>query len=248
MELLTKIHEGITYTEEWKPIEGYEGMYEVSSFGRVKSLDRVVKEQGGKVKLLKGRLLAFHLSNQGYYALNLCKEGLLEKFTVHKIVSIAFLNHKPNKFSCVIDHLNSTKTDNFYKNLKETSSRHNSTRYKKSNFDNTLGVQPRNDKYFSCISVNGKTINLGTFDTKEDASLYYKNAVKAIENGEEIKHNRKEQYSKFKGISFLKRVQKWVSEYYDKKTKKRKIIGRFKTEEEAYKAREEYIQTITNKQ
>ena len=247
MELLTKTHEGITYTEEWRPIQGYEGMYEVSSFGRVKSLNRVVKERSGKVKTLKGRLLAFHLTNQGYYALNLCKEGLLEKFTVHKLVSIAFLKHKPNKFSCVIDHLNSIKTDNFYKNLKETSSRYNSTRYKKSNFDNSLGVQPRNDKYFSCISVNGKTINLGTFDTKEEASLYYQNALKAIENGDEIKHKRREKTSKYKGISFVKRNRKWYSEYYDIKSKKRKRIGYFSNEEEAYKAREEYVKQINNK-
>lgn len=210
MELLTKIHEGITYTEEWKPIQGYEGMYEVSSFGRVKSLDREINEFSGKVRFQKGRILTLGLNTRRYLFTALSKNGKIKSFTVHKLVAIAFLNHTPCGMKIVIDHLNSIKIDNFYKNLKETSQRDNTSRYKKSNINNLLGVSMRNGKYSSAISFNGKTINLGVFDTAEEASEYYQNALKSIKNKKNIDVKRAVYTSKQNGVSFNKVNNKWL--------------------------------------
>ena len=56
--------------EEWRPIEGYEGFYEVSNLGQVRSLDRVVEDSRGERKL-KGKLLKQLQKNAGYYGVGL---------------------------------------------------------------------------------------------------------------------------------------------------------------------------------
>ena len=59
--------------EEWKSISGYEGLYEVSSYGRVRSLDRYVKYSNGQIRLHKGRILSPKHNGNGYFIVCLCK-------------------------------------------------------------------------------------------------------------------------------------------------------------------------------
>ena len=96
--------------EIWKDVPGYESLYQVSSLGRVKSLQRYVNNNGGK-QLLKERLLKFGLS-KGYYNVVLYKNKKNKNIKVHKLVAMAFLNHKPNGYELVIDHINNNKLDN----------------------------------------------------------------------------------------------------------------------------------------
>jgi len=90
MKTVTKI---VSF-EEWRPIEGYEGFYEVSNLGRVRSLDRVVESSTGKRKY-KGKMLKPQLLPQGYLKVDLTKEGKCKKQLVHRLVAIAFLGQPP---------------------------------------------------------------------------------------------------------------------------------------------------------
>jgi predicted XRE-type DNA-binding protein len=87
----------IVSLEEWRPIEGYEGLYEVSNLGRVRSLDRVVKETRGERKY-KGKLLKPALHLHGYLRVCLAKEGKKKNHFVHRLVAIAFLGQPPEGY------------------------------------------------------------------------------------------------------------------------------------------------------
>jgi len=84
----------IVSLEEWRPIEGYEGFYEVSNLGRVRSLDRVVKDTRCERKF-KGKLLKPALTRLGYLTVVLAKEGKSKSYLVHRLVAITFLGQPP---------------------------------------------------------------------------------------------------------------------------------------------------------
>lgn len=77
--------------EIWKPIKGYEGYYEVSSNGRVRSINRVmpVANRWGKPTTMKNKsvLLSIHLGTNNYYGVVLCKNSKRKTFSVHRIVA-----------------------------------------------------------------------------------------------------------------------------------------------------------------
>jgi hypothetical protein len=226
METLSKIYKGVNYTEEWKPIKGYEGIYEISSFGRVKSLrsNKIIKP-----------------SNSGtYLKIELNLNGISKKIYVHKLVAISFLNHKPNKFEKVIDHINGNQLDNNFFNLQIITHRENISKSFKKYLP--IGVRMIKNKFSSSIYIKGKNISLGSFDTKEEAFLYYQKALKSIEKGEEITFKRRLTSSKYKGVHFCKTRDKWLANF------NRKYIGIYNSEEEAYQKREEYLKLVTNKQ
>lgn len=92
--------------DEWRPIKGYEGLYEVSSSGCVRSLKR---------KTTNGRILIPVKTNAGYYRITLSKNGERRNFTVHRLVAEAFLDNPERHPS--INHKNEDKGDNRAENL-----------------------------------------------------------------------------------------------------------------------------------
>ena len=99
--------------EIWRPIEGYEGYYEVSSFGRVRSLDRYVKGKG--YRLHKGKVLSPGKNSRGYLAVVLSCNGKHKTITVHRLIAQAFLLNPDNLPE--INHINEDKTNNRVENL-----------------------------------------------------------------------------------------------------------------------------------
>ena len=81
--------------EEWRPIEGYEGLYEVSNLGQVRSLDRFMKGPNGEQRPLKGKLKKPTKNFKGYYTVSLHREGKAVTYTVHRLVAVAFLGQPP---------------------------------------------------------------------------------------------------------------------------------------------------------
>lgn len=98
-------------SEVWLPVVGYEGMYEVSSEGRVRSLDRT-NARGFR---LKGRMLSICLSGGGYPSVGLCKNGRQRTYTTASLVLSAFVQPRPPGLHVL--HENDVKTDNTPKNL-----------------------------------------------------------------------------------------------------------------------------------
>ena len=94
--------------EEWKPIVGYEGLYEVSNLGKVKSL--IDNNRKPREKILKqGK------NKYGYMQVILCKDGKLKHCIVHRLVAKAFIDN-PNNYPCV-NHIDENKENNCVDNL-----------------------------------------------------------------------------------------------------------------------------------
>jgi len=102
--------------EQWKSIEGYEGYYEVSNWGRVKSLPRTILHHNGRSHFLIGGILKFKITEKGYLWVNLIKNGKSRKNDLHKLVSQAFLDN-PNNLA-FIEHKDGIWTNNEATNLK----------------------------------------------------------------------------------------------------------------------------------
>lgn len=122
-------------SEIWKPVVGYDGVYEISSFGRVRSLERVVNNN----HLVKERILKGRKNRCGYKQVTLYNKDGAKTFKVSRLVAIAFIPN-PNNKPCV-DHINTDRTNNRVENLRWCTHKENS------NNPLTLNHIPRGDKH-----------------------------------------------------------------------------------------------------
>jgi hypothetical protein len=93
--------------EFWRNIIGYEGLYQISTLGNVKSLGNEFSK--------KERLLKQKLDRNGYKSISLCKNGQSKYFSIHRLVAIHFLNRKDP--SLHVNHRDGVKTNNNLHNL-----------------------------------------------------------------------------------------------------------------------------------
>jgi hypothetical protein len=165
--------------EIWKDIPDYEGLYQVSNLGRVKSLPKEWNTGIG-IRKHNGCMLKFEKTYNGYYRVLLYKQGCKKRIGVHQLVSMAFLNHKPNGYKLVIDHINDNKIDNRVENLQIVTQRFNSfkTQGKYSSQYKGVSWYKRDKKWKSRININGNLISLGSFDCELEAHQAYQNALK----------------------------------------------------------------------
>ena len=84
-----------TAIEEWRAVPGYEGHYEVSDHGRVRSLDRVVVDRKDRTLRCRGRVLRPGTNRYGYQYVSLSKGGTGKTVTVHRLVTAAFIGPRP---------------------------------------------------------------------------------------------------------------------------------------------------------
>ena len=127
--------------EEWKDIKDYEGFYQVSNKGRIKSVDREVKAGFGSTRIVKGRIMKTDLSNSGYLRVCGCKENKKFKIEVHRAVIEAFIPNPKNKPEC--NHKDGIKTNNHVDNL-EWATRSENQRHA---FDNGLKNIPKGSNH-----------------------------------------------------------------------------------------------------
>lgn len=110
----------MSITEEWRPIAGYEGFYEVSNLGRVRSLDRLVERAGrwgNDTAMLCGRILKQTPNSKGYLRVYLARDGGTITARVNRLVAKAFLED-PEAGKDLVCHKNGDPADNNVKNLR----------------------------------------------------------------------------------------------------------------------------------
>ena len=206
--------------EEFRSVPGYEGYYEVSNFGNVKSLtnDKILKPC---------------LGSRGYYMVRVYKDNKGNTMSIHVLVAMAFLGHKPDGYKIVVDHIDNNKLNNHVSNLQLISNRENTSKDKKNGTSKYTGVTWYNasNKWLAQIAINSKKKNLGLFETEDEAHETYQKALKMLNEGDLSFMKPKEFSSKYKGVSWQKDRNKWVSRI--KINGKQKNLGSFTSEEDA---------------
>jgi len=131
--------------EKWKDIKGYEGLYQISNYGRVKSLHRKwIAANGGKHE--HGDIIMKQdFDPNGYFYVNFYKNNKKKKFRTHKLVALHFVKNIKNK--PVVNHIDGVKSNNYYKNLEWVTLSENSIHAIKNNlYEHVKGSDVKNSK------------------------------------------------------------------------------------------------------
>lgn len=102
-------------SEIWLPVVGWEGYYEVSDQGRVRSLDRHILATNGRSRKQKGRILSPRAKTSGHLQLCLRSGNRVETPSVHRVVALAFLGKCPDGMECL--HTDGNPSNNHVGNL-----------------------------------------------------------------------------------------------------------------------------------
>lgn len=161
--------------EIFKDIPNYEGFYQVSDMGNVKSLSRSILLKGLYPGVLKERILKPSTNSVGYKQVVLSKDSVLKTFTVHQLIAMAFLDHVPDGYNSIIDHIDNDKNNNTLTNIQITDIRHNTAKDLKNTSSEYVGARwhIKNKTWTSAITINGKSQHLGTFKSEYEAHLAY---------------------------------------------------------------------------
>ena len=112
--------------EIWKDAIGFEGLYQISSLGRVKSLSRVTVDSRGRVRPVEERMLKIRVSkNTGYPQVRLSKDGKSYDITIHRLIAEAFIPN-PNNLPCV-NHIDQDRGNSVLSNLEWCTYSYNNT-------------------------------------------------------------------------------------------------------------------------
>jgi hypothetical protein len=236
--------------EIWKDITGYNGFYQVSNLGSVKSLSRL-NDNGKRKYISKERILKPGKDSYGYYQVGLCKNGKQKSMKVHVLVAMEFLGHTPDgTHRMVPDHINDIKTDNRAENLQLITGRQNvaKSRFNMKKSSKYTGVywHKQNNKWVAHIAIEGKRNHLGLFENELDAHEAYQKALKMYNDGDLSFIKIRKKSSQYKGVSWKKDMNKWVAQI--KIDGKNKNLGYFTDEYEAHEAYQKALKGLINKQ
>lgn len=184
--------------EIWKSIPGYEGYYEISDQGNVRSLDRYVNSKVG-VRLVKGSLKIIQKNYRGYSIVTLSKNQKLKTFTVHQLVAWCFI---PNFIKGMeINHIDGNKENNRLTNLELSNPSHNQLHAVRNNLVKKRSISKyRNVTYLKNASPTAKqwaasiryagksSYGWKTFYTEEEAAHYVDFLLDSIGDTQRIRN------------------------------------------------------------
>lgn len=147
--------------EVWKDIPNYEGLYQCSNLGRVKSLERffIIPHSGGKKKV-EEKILSYQYDLKKYRTLKLSKNNKSKRYKIHRLVAITFLENKEQNVQ--VNHINGIKTDNRLCNLEWCSNLYNQRHAIKNNLrvlrftDNEIDEIRKDNRSLSKIAEDYK--------------------------------------------------------------------------------------------
>lgn len=135
--------------EEWRAIEGFEGCYEVSNLGRIRSVDRITVDTQGRKKFINGKILSPFILNSGYKGIRFRHKS----FLVHRLVASAFIDNPERKAQ--VNHKDENKLNNRADNLEWL------TKYENDHYG--TGIQRRAEKQSKKVyqySLEGKLLKV----------------------------------------------------------------------------------------
>lgn len=106
-----------------KDIEGFEGYYQLSNFGYVKSIERIVKSNFGRTRRVKERVLKYGLDKDGYAFITAMKDSVGKNIRIHRLVAEYFVDGYEN--GLVVNHKDGNKLNNHYSNLEWVTQKEN---------------------------------------------------------------------------------------------------------------------------
>ena len=108
--------------EIWKDINSYEGFYQISNLGNVKSLQRMAKNKDGQ-RIVKERILSPTKAGNGYLTVMLYSKKIPERKIIHRLIALNFIPNPNNKPQ--VNHINGIRTDNRIDNLEWCTAKEN---------------------------------------------------------------------------------------------------------------------------
>ena len=170
--------------EVWKDVVGYEGIYQVSNLGNVKSLSRIILRNGKYPFLSKEKLLKINVNKFGYSYISLENNGEQKYFLIHRLVGIAFILNNENKSD--INHINGVKTDNIVNNL-EWNTRKENIRHSVVNGLTSIG-----EKHYCAKLTEKQVLEIRESNLKQkDLAVFYKvngSLISSIKTRKKWKH------------------------------------------------------------
>ena len=157
-----EIYKNISYEdikgEIWKDLDGFDIMYQVSNFGRIKNEKRIIPQ---------------YLDKDGYCLIHLSFGKKTKLFRVHRLIAKSFIDNEYNKKQ--VNHKNSNPSDNRIENLEWVSASENNCHKfigkKTSSIYRGVTYVIRDKRWLSQIQINHKKIHLGMFKTEKEAYL-----------------------------------------------------------------------------
>lgn len=233
------------YKEIWRPVFNYEGHYEVSNKGNVRSLKRVIKDKSGARRVFKGMTLKLFKRKDGYMEVRLNKSGNPKTRLVHQLVAEAFLGHTPDGTNKkVVNHININRSDNRLENIEVITNRKNTNQAHLKSSSRFVGVSKTEySTYRASIQINGNSVKLGSFKNEKKAAAAYS---KALNNADKYKGDNEaflkdlgiwqepNATSKYEGVNWEKKKNKWKAQ--TRINGKQLYLGLYATEQEAHTA------------
>lgn len=155
--------------ETWKAVPAWEGLYEVSDLGRVRSVERMMPHAAG-VARYRSRIITAADNGNGYRFVWLHREGKRKKAYVHRLVALAFLGVDE---SAQVDHRDGIDEGDGLRNLRPSSPGQNNQNQGRRR-DNTSGFKGvfrlPSGRFHAYINASRKRHSLGTFETAQEAA------------------------------------------------------------------------------
>lgn len=159
----------------WNAVVGYEGLYEVSNMGDVRSLEIYVNCKGGAKRLSKGRMMPIRKNNRGYCTVSLHHNNKTNRFLLHRIVAEAFIPN-PNNLPQV-NHLDEDIENNSVTNLEWVSDDDNK---RHSSIENGGTQRPKRPVVVTNIETNEVCCFGGLREAERALGLEHKSALSVV--------------------------------------------------------------------